>query len=184
MANPRKARDLKLLDAIDAFRREPFNYPVWRVVKEGRDPVQGAPSKSRWCNGNFDALYTSFERDGAIAEIHSLLSSQPVFPSKVSWTVNRIVARCVKTLRLGNLDTLSKLGVDTNNYKSRDYGSTQEIGDAAYFLDFDGLIVPSARWSCLNLIVFTDRINPADIIVEETESDFVDWTVWKRLQRR
>lgn len=179
----RKPRDLKLLDAIDGFSREPFSGSVWRVVKEGRDPLQGASSKSRWCNGRFDALYTSFERDGAIAEIYSLLISQPVFPSKPRWTVNRLVARCEKTLRLPDLVTLSRLGVDTSNYKSRDYDSFQQIGDAAYFLDFDGLVVPSARWNCLNLILFTDRIVPANLNVEETEGAPMDWKAWKSTQR-
>ena len=70
---PRRARDLQLLDAIDAFTREPLDAEVWRVVADGRDPVLGSPSLSRWCDGTFDVLYTSLERDGAIAEIHALL---------------------------------------------------------------------------------------------------------------
>jgi hypothetical protein len=32
---------------------------------------------------------------------------------------------------------------------------TQEIADSAYFLGFDGLIAPGARWACLNLVLFT-----------------------------
>lgn len=78
----RRARDLELLDAVDSFRREAFDADVWRLVRTGRDPTLGSPSRSRWCNGMFDVLYTSFERDGALAEIYALLSLQPVFPSK------------------------------------------------------------------------------------------------------
>jgi hypothetical protein len=81
----RRARDLELLDAIDAFQREALDVEVWRLVRAGRDPALGSPSRSRWCNGSFDVLYTSFEQDGAIAEIHALLSLQPVFPSKDHW---------------------------------------------------------------------------------------------------
>jgi hypothetical protein len=33
-ADPQRVRDLRLLDAIDAFAREPFA----RAVREGRDP--------------------------------------------------------------------------------------------------------------------------------------------------
>ncbi len=184
MGDLRKARDLALLDAIDACKREPFERPVWRVVKEARDPLQGAPTTSRWCDGTFDTLYTSFERDGAIAEIRALLMSQPVFPSKVRWFAHRISARCRRTLRLADMPTLAKLGVDTGNYKSRDYRRTKDIADAAYFLDFDGLVVPNARWNCLNLIVFTERIAPADIRTEEREDTPIDWSAWKRARSR
>lgn len=36
-------------------------------------------------------------------------------------------------------------------------GQTQQIGTAVQFLGFDGLIVPSARWECKNLVLFTNN---------------------------
>ena len=50
--------------------------------------------------------------------------------------------------------------------------------DAAYFLGFDGLLVPSARWDCQNLVVFTDQLAPEDMAVEE--SAVVDWPAWRK----
>ena len=179
-ADPRRARDLRLLDAIDAFRREPFRAPVWRVTRDGHDPVLGAPSNSRWCDGTFDVVYTSLDRNGAVAEIHALLASQPVFPSKIRFFVHRLAVAAQRTLRLADLAALSTLGVDVGRYRERDYSRTQPIADAAYFLGFDGLIAPSARWSCLNAILFTDRVPPSDIDVAETESDPVDWDAWRK----
>jgi hypothetical protein len=184
MADLRKARDLALLDAIDTFKRELFAQAVWRVAKEERDPLQGAPSKSRWCNGTFDTLYTSLERDGAIAEIHALLTGQPVFPSKIRWRVHRVFVQCARALRLADVPTLAKLGVDTVTYKSRNYAQTQEIADAAYFLDFDGLIAPSARWNCINLVIFTERVAPDDLRIDESEGEAIDWGTWKRSRSR
>jgi hypothetical protein len=172
------------LDAIDAFKREPFSQPVWRVAREGRDPILGAPSMSRWCNGTFDVLYTSLEREGAIAEIHALLSMQPVFPSKIRFYVHRITVSAHRTLRLADLPTLSKLGVDVSRYREREYSGTQPIADAAYFLGFDGLIAPSARWECLNAVLFTDRISPSEIQAAETEAEPVDWNAWRKRARQ
>jgi RES domain len=183
-ADPRRARDLRLLDAVDAFTREPFSQPVWRVAREGRDPILGAPSLSRWCNGAFDVLYTSLEREGAIAEIHALLSMQPVFPSKIRFYVHRITVTAQRTLRLADLPALGKLGVDVSRYRERDYSRTQPIADAAYFLGFDGLIAPSARWACLNAVLFTDRISPGEIQVAETEAGPVDWKAWRKRARK
>jgi hypothetical protein len=176
----RRARDLKLLDALDAFAREAVEGEVWRLVRSGREPTLGSPSRSRWCNGSFDVLYTSFERDGAIAEIHALLSLQPVFPSKDAWFANKLRIKSTQTLRLADLLTLSRMGVDTARYSERDYGRTQDIADAAYFLGFDGLVAPSARWPCLNLVLFTDRIPPSQVEVVEKPEEPVRWEEWRK----
>lgn len=180
----RRARDLGLLDAVDAFEREAVDAEVWRLVRSGRDPAIGSPSRSRWCNGSFDVLYASFERDGAIAEIHALLSLQPVFPSKDVWFANRLRIMAAQTLRLADLPTLGRLGVNAARYAEREYGRTQDIADAAYFLGFDGLIAPSARWSCLNLILFTDRIPPGQIQVVEAPDQPVRWDAWRKRTQR
>ena len=50
---------------------------------------------------------------------------------------------------------------------------TQEIGDAAQFLGFAGIIVPSARWSGSNLVLFTDRLEPDTLAVLTQEP--IDW---------
>jgi RES domain-containing protein len=178
----RKARDIALLDAVDAFSRAAFKGTAWRVTRAGRDPLLGAASRSRWCTGGFDVLYTSLERDGALAEIFALLNSQPVFPSKPRWHVHRLSVGASRTLRLADLPTLARLGVDVARYRERDYARTQAIADAAYFLDFDGLVAPSARWDCLNLVLFTDRIAPADLVRRATEADPIDWQAWRKKQ--
>ncbi|MBM3574071.1 MAG: hypothetical protein FJX52_17180 [Alphaproteobacteria bacterium] len=56
--------------------------------------------------------------------------------------------------------------LDTGCYRDRSDQRTQdirphEIAEAACFLGFDGLIASSARWDCLNLVLFTGRLPPA-----------------------
>src|SRR4051794_8510284 len=153
------------------------------MVRDGRDPVVGSPSRSRWCNGSFDVLYTSLERAGAIAEIHALLSLQPVLPSKGRWFVHKLKISTSQIMKIADLPTLSRLGVDTSRYSARDYGRTQEIADAAHFLGFDGLIAPSARWDCLNVILFTDHIRPGQVEHVETSDKPVDWDDWRARKR-
>jgi hypothetical protein len=183
-ARPRTARDLQLLDAVDAHRREPVDAEVWRAVRDGRDPVLGSQSLSRWCDGTFDVLYTSSERDGAIAEIHSLLSLQPVFPSKMRWFAHKLKVSCAATLKLADLPTLARLGVDTDRYADRDYARTQPIADAAYFLGFDGLIAPNARWPSLNLVLFTEQIASVRIEVVSRDDEPIDWDRQRKRARR
>jgi len=69
---------------------------------------------------------------------------QPVFPSKIQWFAHRLRISAAQTLRLADLPTLGRLGIDVERYEARDYSRTQPIAEAAYFLGFDGLIAPSA----------------------------------------
>lgn len=178
MTEGRRPRDLELLDALDTLERVAVDDTVWRVVRSGRDPLMGSSSAGRWELGQFDVLYTAFARDGAIAEMHFHLSRQPVWPSMVEFTVNEIAVRTGSTLKFADLSQLEPLGVETKRYGQVLYERTQEIGDAAAFLGFDGVIAPSARWECLNLVIFSDRVKPEDL--ELRGSSVIDFAAWRR----
>ncbi|HXM03224.1 MAG TPA: RES family NAD+ phosphorylase [Chthoniobacterales bacterium] len=174
----RTPRDPVLVDLVDACAREAFSGLTWRIAHHDRDPVQGFAVRGRFDSGVFDVLYTSLAPGGAKAEVFFHLSRQPVFPSKLVSVLYRIAARAGKTLRLVDMTALERLGVERNRYQEILYTRTQEIGDAAYFLGFDGILAPSARWACLNLVLFTERLTPDDLRIEDQE--VVDWEEWKR----
>lgn len=90
--------------------------------------------------------------------------------------VHRIQVCTDRTLRLKRCD-LAELGVDMDQFASLDYAKCQEIGAAVGFLECDGLIVPSARWKCDNLVLFTDnhRLSSDLSIVESTAFAWQDW---------
>lgn len=178
MSPPRRARDLELLDILDELDRVSVDDVVWRAVRNGRDPLSGQAAEGRWDTGQFDVLYTAFEPDGAIAEIHFHLSRQPVFPSEIEFALNKIRIKTRQTLKFANLQELEVLGIDKDKYTSILYDRTQEIADAAAFLGFDGIIAPNARWSCLNLVIFTSQIEPQE--VELLESSVIDWNDWRQ----
>jgi len=178
MPGARTPRDPNLLDAIDAFDRGHFAGETWRVVRGGRDPLQGSASGGRWDPTSFDVLYTSLEAAGAVMEVHFHLSRQPVFPSKIRYGLHRIRVRTSRTLRLKDIDAMIPLGVEPARYREILYGPTQAIADAAYFLGFDSIIAPNARWACNNLIVFSDQIVPENL--EVIESSKVDWAAWRK----
>ncbi len=64
-------------------------------------------------------------------------------------------------------------------YSSRVYGRTQAIGAAVAFLNYDGLIVPNARWDCENLVIFTNNRNIEKrlAVVQSEDVDWQDWAV-------
>lgn len=78
------------------------------------------------------------------------------------------------------LEDLRKAGLDSKKYDMANFSKTQEIGDAAWFLGCDGLIVPSARWHCDNLVIFMDKVLSPDAAVSVVGSEEVDWIRWAR----
>lgn len=176
----RRARDPDLLDALDMQTGVAFEGTVWRIVRDEWDVLQGYPAGARWDPGTFDVLYTSLAREGALEEIHFHLSRQPVFPSKIRSVLHRIAVSTRTPLKLADLAAVAELGVTVESYGDLSYSRTQEIGDAAAFLGFDGILAPSARWGCQNLVIFSDRVAPDDLSVVDSEP--VDWNAWRNLR--
>ena len=186
MIQRRRVRDNTLLDAIEAATATKFEGSVWRVVRGDRDPLQASSPGGRWDDGTFDVLYTSLESDGALAEIYfHIMRGQPVFPSRMVFRLYELRAELDRVLELADIAALRVLGVDGGRYgylqyarKHEEYPRLQDIGEAAHFLDFEGLIAPSARWECRNLVVFTDRV-PPDALSIANEHGQVDWDTWR-----
>jgi RES domain-containing protein len=186
MADRPIIRDNTLIDALEAAPSTLFENTVWRVVREGRDVLQGSAFGGRWDDTTFDVLYTSKVADGAIAEIYFHLSrGQPVIPSKVAYRLYELRVAIQRTLVLADLAALAALGVDTARYgmlsyaeRVQEYPRPQEVAETAHFVGFDGLIVPSARFECLNVVLFCDRIPPESTEVVR-DHGAVDWDSWR-----
>jgi len=175
--------DQHLLDRLSVMPTEGFAGEVFRATSVDADPTAPSINGGRWApapdgDPGIYVLYTSLERDEAIAEVVSLLADFTPIPGPRPIKVSRLAITTARTLRLvrTNLETL---GVDYAHYGERDYARTQKIGAALAFLGLDGLIAPSARWPCENLMIFTEnhalteRLDP--LSSEETE-----WQVWAR----
>jgi len=183
MHTPR--RDNTLIDAVENLSAVPFSGTLWRVVREGRDPCASSKAGGRWDDTTFDVLYTSRERDGAIAELHFHLSrGQPVFPSKVRYFLYELRAELESVVDLSHRNLLSSLGVNMARFgqlsyfeRTGEYPRTQEVAEVAHFLDHQGIIVPSARWDCNNAVLFYDHVRPGAVEVAK-EHGLIDWTGW------
>ena len=182
MARDRKRRDNALIDAIENIAPIEFSGTVWRVVRAGRDPTRCSSSGGRWDDGSFDVLYTSMERQGALAEMRfHLMRGQPVIPSLVSYKLYELVLNLGRALKLLDLTALASVGLDVArfgqlayNEKHVEYPRSQDIGEVAHFLDYAGLVVPSARHDCLNVVAFCDRLLPTAISVR-ADHGVIDW---------
>jgi len=178
MSGRQPVHDRSILDALEAIDPEPFSGEVWRVTRKGREALRGSTANGRWSpsSGEFEVLYTSLERDGAVAEIGYRLSLEPVCPSRIDHEIHLIEVEAERTLRFVDLDSLAPLGVEIARYHTFEYQATQAIAAAAYFLEFDSLLVPSARFHCANLVIFTERAT--GLVLKNSHA--VDWDAWRR----
>lgn len=187
MGGPGAVRDSRLIDALEAAEAESFEGAVWRMVREGSDPCRCSSAGGRWDDRTFEVLYTSTERDGAIAEMHFHLSrGLPVIPSRVRYRIFELAVSVSRLLRLPTLDHLAALGLDAGTFgrlsyddRQGEYPRTQDIAETAHFLEYDGMLVPNARWDCTNLVVFCDRVPPGSLEIA-ADHGAVDWASWAR----
>jgi RES domain len=71
------------------------------------------------------------------------------------------------------MDT-SRFGQLSYEEKHAEYPRSQDIGEVAHFLDYDGLVVPSARFECLNVVVFCERVAAEDVAMV-ADIGVVEW---------
>jgi hypothetical protein len=176
--------DQSLLDQLSALTVERFEDEVFRATGVSADPLAFSVNGGRWAPAAGDGievpvLYTSLEREGALAEVVSYLALLTPLPISKPLKVSRLGVSTAKTLRLARA-SLEELGVDLARYGERDYGRTQSIGAALAFLGFDGLIAPCARWACDNLMIYQTNHLLNDERLEVIEEEQVDWGGWAR----
>lgn len=173
--------DQRLLDQLSGLPLERFDGEGFRATRSGADPTAPSINGGRWsppARDGFDVstLYTSLERDGALAEVVSYLVELTPVPGARPLKVSRLAVSTARTMRLAR-GAMEQLEVDMRRYGQRDYERTQEIGAALAFLELDGLISPSARWPCDNLTIFTANHALSERL-EVIETELVEWRSW------
>lgn len=170
--------ELDLLDKLTTLPSLEFQGEVYRATRKNLDPLAPSNLGGRWMpRAASPVLYTSTERDGALAELAyhwGMLEPLPTSPA----IINRLKVGLPTTLRIVRAN-LNELGIEEFSFEHAGYEKMQKVGAAVAFLEYDGLLIPSARWPCENLIVFTDNLSDLDS-VEWLGNEEVDWLEWKR----
>jgi RES domain-containing protein len=179
--------DIDIINRIAEFKGSEIEETVFRVVAAGVDATAFSTNGGRWAPpsniAEVPVLYTSLEREGAIAEVVSYLQLLSPPPSK-PMELNRLEISAKNVLTLSHTD-LAALGLMPAQIRERPYVSigqspaslSQKIGSAANFLGFDGLIVPSARWQCNNLVLY-EKNHDLGSRLEVLEKHPFDWAEW------
>lgn len=159
--------DPELLDAIESLGFEVLDgVAVWRHMFNDNPPELSNTRGARWNPAGLAAIYTSEQRETAIAEGQHAIDSQPLRP-KARRYVYELRVSAAKVLRI-TPDDLATLGLDLEDLQSPDFSACQRVGAHAAFLEYDALIVPSVRADGTNVVIFVNEL-AADAAFERVE---------------
>lgn len=149
--------DPELLDAIENLGAEMLDsVTVWRHMFNDNPPELSNYRGARWNPAGLAAIYTSEQRETAVAEGQHAMDSQPLRP-KARRFVYELRVTAKKVLRIRESDLVA-LGLSRADLESADFAACQRVGAHAAFLGYDALIVPSARADGANVVIFIDEL--------------------------
>lgn len=164
--------DPELLDALERLGSEALeNATVWRHMFNDNPPELSNTRGARWNPAGLAAIYTSEHRETAIAEGQHAMDMQPIRPTAKRF-VYELRVSAQKALRIRRSD-LPTLGLAESDLESTDFSACQRVGAHAAFLEYDAIIVPSARADGANIVIFVNEL-AADAVFERVDQEEVN----------
>jgi RES domain-containing protein len=164
--------DAAVLKALAELKPITWSGRVWRHTFADNPPDKANGRGARWNPPGIDALYASLEREGALAEAEHQIVMQPIRP-RAKRSIHRLQLALANVLDLTDRALLRRLGIDDESLATIDFTACQRVGGAAAFLGHDGILVPSARHSGPNLVVFVSNQRP-DAEIRRVDSEVID----------
>ena len=134
----------EMLDAIQAAAQSAWSGTVYRHMFGAYPPDRSNTAGARWNGPPLGAIYTSCERETALAEADYYISLQPVRP-RARRTLYTIEASLGSVVDLTASNALELLGITSDVLRSDNHAPCRLIGSAVNWLGHHGLLVPSAR---------------------------------------
>ena len=156
--------DPDFLDALETLVI-PWQGSAWRQVFEGTDAFRENTRGGRWNPAGLAALYASLTPEGAAAEIDNLAALQTI-PIRRARVTYEIGVSLVRVADLRDFSALAAFDVGADTMFGDDWTGPQRVASAVAWLDCRGLLVPSARHSSSNLVIFPNNLAAGDDIRE------------------
>ncbi len=170
MQGPRIDQDL--LDAIAALPVIGFDGGTWRHMFGDNPPELANTGGARWNPPGVDAIYSSLERETAIAEGDYRLQLEPIRP-RAKRTVYRLTVRLASVVDLRSPEVRRRLGLSDADLADLTMSKTSAVGGAVEWLGHDGMLVPSMRAEGTNLVIFPNRMEERDGRLDRIDSDVI-----------
>jgi RES domain-containing protein len=160
----------ELLDRLQTVTPAPWAGRAFRHMFGNYPPDAENTRGARWNPPGVAAIYTSLARDGALAEAEHQIAAQPI-PPRARRTIYTLELTLAGVLDLADADLLQSLGVGPAELAADDMTACRRLGGAADWLMHDGLLLPSARSTNTNLVIFpANRARDARFEILNAES--------------
>jgi len=140
---------------------------VWRVTQKKHDPIWYSPQPARWSRKDQRVLYLSLEKEGARAEAHFHLSQGgSILRQNYDYVLYKISISVTNVFDLTDWTKLELLGLNRQDFgneyweRKTEYEKCQHISELVERFGhsqerpISGILVPSARYECNNLVLF------------------------------
>lgn len=164
--------DQRLLDAVAGLPTTTFEGRVWRHMFGDNPPELANTGGARWNPAGVDAIYTSIERDTAIAEGDYRVQLEPVRP-RVKRTVYQLSVRLAAVVDLTDAGMRDRLGLVDAHLSDPSMAKTAAVGGAVEWLGYDGMLIPSIRGEGANLVIFPNRMEERDSRLDRIASEVI-----------
>lgn len=169
--------DEDLVQRVNDVGSSTWSGVCYRHVAGRRDPLSGVGARlmgGRWNQPGVSAVYLAHPIGTCLAELDRLAEAQGVTASDL---LRATPGRTLSTIRVDQLDVLdlrdpqvcAKVGLELEDITDDDRTACQAVSQAADFLQFGGVLAPSAAGHGLVLAVFEARVAPGQMSIELTE---------------
>jgi RES domain-containing protein len=158
-----------MLDVLQSARASAWSGTVYRHMFGSYPPARSNTAGARWNDTNLGAIYTSCERETALAEAEYYIAMQPLRP-RAKRTLYTIHVSLKNVIDLAAPGLLDRVGITPGVLSGADHIPCRTVGGAVNWLGHDGLLVPSARRSGgTNLVIFRQDLSATDFEVTAEE---------------
>lgn len=168
--------DEAVVQRVDDLGTRMWSGTTYRYTTAGRDPRSGTGARlfgGRWNPRDaFPTIYLAQPAATTIAELERTAVAAGLPPEAMirkGLTLHALVVEDVHVLDLREAATLDQVGLEFADVIDDDWTACQAVGHAAYFLQFDGVLAPSATGAGLVLAAFEARLRPGQLALAGSE---------------
>jgi RES domain-containing protein len=145
---------------------------TYRYAKHGRDPLSGVGARmngGRWNPRDvFPAIYLAQPRTTSLRELDRAAAAAGIAPLvllQAAYDLHTVEVKELLVLDLREPEALRHVGLTTEDILDDDRTACQAVGHAAWFLDLEGVVAPSASGEGVVVTAFEMRLRPGTLHV-------------------
>ena len=169
--------DRSLLTMVDALGPSAISVEAFRHIAKDRHPLSGAGARlhgGRWNPPeSFSTLYLALEQETVVAEFYRLAARQGRAPEDfLPRQMHRYEVTLAAALDLRPAAARESLRLTDEALRALDAGRCREVGAAAHYLSFEGIIAPSATGTGTVLAVFFESLRAESNVVSVEDEEW------------